>query len=81
MLSGCPPVCLPVAVYEALQRGSAECAVALTAHPSGRAQGYVHLHLGFRPLPPDQAEAVARADMEGGSRGGAGSQLSQIRMA
>ncbi|PRW58246.1 elicitor-responsive 1-like isoform X1 [Chlorella sorokiniana] len=53
-------------IYEALQGGGpSELAVPLTAHPSGKAQGFVHLRLAFRPLPPDQAAAAARAEMAG----------------
>ncbi len=37
----------------------------LTAHPSGKAQGFVHLRLAFQPLPADQAAAAARAEMAG----------------
>lgn len=55
-------------VDEALQGGTSsphELAVPLTAHPSGKAQGFVHLRLAFRPLPADQAAAAARAEMAG----------------
>lgn len=55
-------------VDEALQGGASsphELAVPLTAHPSGKAQGFVHLRLAFRPLPADQAAAAARAEMAG----------------
>lgn len=52
-----------------MQRGSAELAVPLTAHPSGKAQGFLHLRLAFRPLPPDQAETAAKAAMEGAAPG------------
>lgn len=37
----------------------------LTAHPSGKAQGFVHLRLAFRPLNAAQAVAAARAEMAG----------------
>ncbi|KAL4430957.1 hypothetical protein ABPG75_006213 [Micractinium tetrahymenae] len=54
-----------VQIYDVLQQGSAQKAVPLTAYPSNRAQGFVHLGLQFRPLPgAAEAEAAARADMQ-----------------
>lgn len=63
------PTCTD-AVYDVLNWGSAELAVPLTAHPSGLKQGFVHLHLEFRPLPADQAEAAAQAHMQSKPRRG-----------
>lgn len=71
-IPGCPSPSNP-AVYDVLQQGSIEKAVPLTAFPSSKAQGFVHLGLQFRPLPgADEALAAARADMAGehGLRGG-----------